>query len=138
MIIKDTYKLTDNIIVEEMEKKFQDYFIEQKTNNESKDNMASKLIGLLLNKKTSYKEKSLNKEMIESHQEMIIEQQEYVSPYPTKEDKYMDKKARRSDKLRESNNLHSLKELQPFNSFSLNNLTARNQNGIVCKTGTFN
>ena len=93
-------KLADNVIVEEMEKKFHDYFIMQK--NEKRVTFVTKVLTSVQNRQSKF-EKALNKELIESHQEMIIEKQEHVHPYPIKEDKYVNvQKCRRPYELQVS------------------------------------
>ena len=81
-------KLADNIIVEEMENKFQNYFMDQKRKNGSKEStvMYSKLLSIK-NPQCSNEEVALNKELIESHQEMIIEYEETVPLFPVVNDK---------------------------------------------------
>ena len=81
-------KLADNIIVEEMENKFQNYFMDQKRKNGSKEStvMYSKLLSIK-SPQCSNEEMALNKELIESHQEMIIEYEEPVTLYSVADDK---------------------------------------------------
>ena len=68
--------LTDDTIIEEDEKKLRDYFLKQK----EKKNASTCDRNLEL---------SLNKEQIEHTQEIIIEQEEPVPEYPTKNEKYV-------------------------------------------------
>ena len=77
-------KLADTIIVEECEEKFQDYFIKQKRKDSNFDTQKRPI-----NKENV--ERSLNGEMKELHQEMIIEEEENVAPYPVKGETYLEK-----------------------------------------------
>ena len=67
--------INDDVIIHEDEKKFQEYFLVQKEKvGQKKEKEIDK-----------DSELSLNKERIEQHQEMIIEQEESVPAYPTKD-----------------------------------------------------
>ena len=78
--------INDDVIIHEDEKKFQEYFLVQKEkvgqNKEKEIDKDSEL--------------SLNKELIEQHQEMIIEEEESVPAYPTKDP--IEAKAEKPDK----------------------------------------
>ena len=78
--------INDDVIIHEDEKKFQEYFLVQKEKvGQKKEKEIDK-----------DSELSLNKERIEQHQEMIIEQEESVPAYPTKDP--IEAKAEKPDK----------------------------------------
>ena len=78
--------INDDVIIHEDEKKFQEYFLVQKEKVcQKKEKEIDK-----------DSELSLNKERIEQHQEMIIEQEESVPAYPTKDP--IEAKAEKPDK----------------------------------------
>ena len=61
---------SDSIVINEDEEKFKTYILKQK-------------------KESSSQEKALNQELIEQHQEMIIENEEWVPAYKIPEDKLL-------------------------------------------------
>ena len=69
--------LTDETILKEDEKKFQDYFLKEK----------NKIV--VVNPVTPDFELSLNKELIEQRQEKLIENEEWVPAYQIPEEKYL-------------------------------------------------
>ena len=73
-------KISDNSIVIEDEKKFQDYFLRQNSKILQK---------ACINTVDQDFELFVNKELIEESQENIIEQEESVPVYPIREEKYL-------------------------------------------------
>ena len=82
-------QISDSVIVEECEKKFQDYFIKQSKEG-CKKSIWQKICKVFSQDRPILQqaEMSLNRELVELHQEGIIEKEEFVAQYPRGEDKY--------------------------------------------------
>ena len=122
-------KLADNIIEEEMEKKFQNYFTEHKIKNENRESLVSKYLKVLSvgHPQSSSVEKIVNKEFIELHQEEIIEREESVPSYQLKNEK---KQSKEQSVSRARRILKLFLAISPF---------GQNNSGISCgwlKPGT--
>ena len=84
--------LADEIIVLEDEKKFREYFLQEKKKSYKREQFSYVDYGEKLKIDI---ELALNKELIEQQQENIIEQEEWVPAYPTPEEKYIKNKKSR-------------------------------------------
>ena len=109
-------KLADDVIVKEDGKKFRDYFIKHKHKEPSVIKSSCSV--------EENSEKLLNKELIEQHQETIIEQEENCPPYRTiPEQKYIrEATIRKHDKRKEQSKSDIIckePELCPLNVFTL-------------------
>ena len=100
------FQLSDLIIVEECEEKFQDFFIKQKRKGKCEESILQRIFKMFSQDRpiSDEAERSLNGEMVEIHQEEIIEQEEFSSPNQKAYDKTESKEkiGRRPLKLRKS------------------------------------
>ena len=89
-------KLSDQTVIIEDEKKFQEYFLKEKR----------KVAGLVYFRPVSRdSELSMNKEIIEDNQEMIIEKEELVPAVQLPREKYLKNEKIRSSKFEQANEL---------------------------------
>ena len=78
--------LADNTIVTEDEKKFQDYFLDEKNRKAERLTIMKHLLN---NSQNHNIELQLNRELIEQHQETIIEHEEQIPAYPISDEKFI-------------------------------------------------
>ena len=116
----EPYQIEDDIVIKEDETKFKDYFNTSKKCNVQLYQILACFFSKLIHSNKSL-EVSLMKELIEQHQEMIIEIEEFAKPYEYPEEKLAkgrklrrfinpkQQKTRASSCFQKLNNIHSSK-----------------------------